>query len=447
MVIWCGGAKSYEATDWRPLAGRSVVIWPDNDEVGVNAAKGIQEIIPSDARGQIPDARDNASLQTERPTENQQSPAVDMNPVGIVSPVEIVTLPDSVLPEKWDLADDLPQGWTAETVRQMIQGAMPERNAQTPQNQPNRTSEVDFQTAPLSQQTPERQYNPIEAKTLEYLRQEINPEKQTWLREDYSQKLLKLAADDPFKALAKWKRITRDNSFNPFLKEEAPPQDLKAQDDAQQKPLGDAHALDRGRDAKAAIAAQEFIALTEKHAPYALPWPEQNQIRERMDALAEENLKFKAFTDAIEQSGSKAALERLDLELYTRGIEMNRSRDPYAEPLSSADVLHRLQNAAAAPESGIRDDNDLIKIREQDSKTTAAAQEFITLSDLHKSGKLPWQEELKISEKLGSLADENLKYKTFSDTIQKSGSKAAMDRLETELYIYEVASRDRGRDM
>lgn len=34
VVSWCGGGKSWAKTDWMPLAGRRVVLWPDNDPQG-----------------------------------------------------------------------------------------------------------------------------------------------------------------------------------------------------------------------------------------------------------------------------------------------------------------------------------------------------------------------------------------------------------------------------
>lgn len=42
-VSWTGGAQAVAATDWQPLSGRSVIIWPDNDIVGRDAAQSIIE--------------------------------------------------------------------------------------------------------------------------------------------------------------------------------------------------------------------------------------------------------------------------------------------------------------------------------------------------------------------------------------------------------------------
>ena len=69
------GAQSPHRTDWTPLAGRDLVIWPDNDEPGAAYA------------------REAALLALK----------------AGASSVRIVDLPDG-LPEGWDLADPVPDG-------------------------------------------------------------------------------------------------------------------------------------------------------------------------------------------------------------------------------------------------------------------------------------------------------------------------------------------------
>lgn len=44
-MTWPGGAKAFGKVDWSPLIGRDVVIWPDNDDAGKNAAKKIAAIL------------------------------------------------------------------------------------------------------------------------------------------------------------------------------------------------------------------------------------------------------------------------------------------------------------------------------------------------------------------------------------------------------------------
>jgi putative DNA primase/helicase len=44
-VTWTAGTGNVNKTDWSPLEGRRVIIWPDNDEPGIKAAKEITEIL------------------------------------------------------------------------------------------------------------------------------------------------------------------------------------------------------------------------------------------------------------------------------------------------------------------------------------------------------------------------------------------------------------------
>lgn len=70
-----GGTSAPGQADWTPLAGRTVVIWPDNDAPGIQHAQKVSELVTA---------------------------------VGAAS-VRIVELPPG-LPAKWDLADPPPPG-------------------------------------------------------------------------------------------------------------------------------------------------------------------------------------------------------------------------------------------------------------------------------------------------------------------------------------------------
>lgn len=85
VVAPMNGAQSPQRTDWQPLAGRTVVIWPDADEPGRGFARKV---------GQLAGAA-GATM------------------------VRIVTVPDGA-PDGWDLADLLPDGWTEETVQRAL---------------------------------------------------------------------------------------------------------------------------------------------------------------------------------------------------------------------------------------------------------------------------------------------------------------------------------------
>lgn len=77
-ITWSGGAKNVDKTDWSPLFGREVVVWPDNDEAGFKAAAQVCDELKKVCASKI--------CMVERPQLFAK------------------------LPEKWDLADPLPEG-------------------------------------------------------------------------------------------------------------------------------------------------------------------------------------------------------------------------------------------------------------------------------------------------------------------------------------------------
>lgn len=81
VVTSMGGADSPRETDWTFLAGRHVVIWPDNDKAGRKFALAVADLART---------------------------------VGAAS-VRIVAVPPGA-PEGWDLADGRPTGWTDGTI-------------------------------------------------------------------------------------------------------------------------------------------------------------------------------------------------------------------------------------------------------------------------------------------------------------------------------------------
>jgi hypothetical protein len=90
VMTWSGGTGSLSKTDWTPLVGRCVTVWPDNDEPGLGAAKKITTIL----------------------TALNKEAGYDLKPMT-------VQLPHG-LPDKWDLADTLPKDMDLQTVRQMV---------------------------------------------------------------------------------------------------------------------------------------------------------------------------------------------------------------------------------------------------------------------------------------------------------------------------------------
>jgi len=77
-MTWPGGTSSVSKADWSPLFGREVVVWPDNDEAGFRAANQVCEELKK----------------------------VCASKICMVERSELF----AKLPEKWDLADPLPEG-------------------------------------------------------------------------------------------------------------------------------------------------------------------------------------------------------------------------------------------------------------------------------------------------------------------------------------------------
>lgn len=87
-MTWIGGAGAVTKSNWEPLQGRKVIIWPDNDQAGYKAAEELCSLLRQ---------------------------------VG-VSSLQLVdkNLLAKELPEKWDLADPLPEGKNEQFLKDML---------------------------------------------------------------------------------------------------------------------------------------------------------------------------------------------------------------------------------------------------------------------------------------------------------------------------------------
>ncbi|MCX4084207.1 DUF6371 domain-containing protein [Rickettsia hoogstraalii] len=98
VVSWMGGSNAADKVNWNQLKGREVIIWPDNDQPGFKAAEVIKD--------KLNKANDH---------------------IGFVSVIDPTTLKfngsayKDLLPEKWDLADRLPEGMTIANVKEAIE--------------------------------------------------------------------------------------------------------------------------------------------------------------------------------------------------------------------------------------------------------------------------------------------------------------------------------------
>lgn len=85
-----GGCKAWKQSDWTPLAGRTVVIWPDNDDPGRIFAKNVAERALKDG----------------------------------AKSVAVVEMTEQ-WPEKWDIADELPPIFFPQDLEEMLAEARP----------------------------------------------------------------------------------------------------------------------------------------------------------------------------------------------------------------------------------------------------------------------------------------------------------------------------------
>lgn len=89
-VTMLNGAQSPHKTNWAPLAGRTVWLWPDNDEAGRKCMAAVAGLLG-------------------------RAGAREVRQINLAAFAEA----DSPLPEKWDAADALAAGWTAERIDEL----------------------------------------------------------------------------------------------------------------------------------------------------------------------------------------------------------------------------------------------------------------------------------------------------------------------------------------
>lgn len=120
VTCWQGGAKAIEHTNWIPLQGRKVILWPDNDQPGVDAMMQIAEML-----------RPSAKLlrMVQNPTD---------------------------APKHWDLAD---ADWTPEFAKEYANTNMVE----VAERMPEPPQEYDYELPPL----PNEEFEYLEAPETE----------------------------------------------------------------------------------------------------------------------------------------------------------------------------------------------------------------------------------------------------------------------------------------
>ncbi|MBL4838241.1 MAG: DUF3987 domain-containing protein [Kordiimonadaceae bacterium] len=134
-----GGSNAARFTDWSPLVGRTVIIWPDNDTPGLKYAHAVAElclkagancvgIIPIRATS-IQKALDSAkallrknSVFTAESTQSTNSAKSALS-TTVTPPFPQKALVETVigtLPTGWDVADAIHEGWQQEHIETLL---------------------------------------------------------------------------------------------------------------------------------------------------------------------------------------------------------------------------------------------------------------------------------------------------------------------------------------
>lgn len=158
VVTWSGGAGAVQKSDWSVLKDKNVIVWPDNDKPGLNAAHKTSEILKKQGHQNV----------------------------------KIVDLP-ATLPYKWDLADKVPEGVNIkETLEKPIKYFEPSLTVE----QQKEKSIIDYMNAELDKGNPL-----ISSRAEKLLREKL--------------------AKDPMGTLETWKvMMGNDKCFTPLSFEE-----------------------------------------------------------------------------------------------------------------------------------------------------------------------------------------------------------------------------------
>lgn len=96
-VTMLNGAQAPAKSDWTPLAGRTVWLWPDNDMPGLDCMAAVADLLTKAGAAKVRMLDLSAFARTPGQDETGQPTLANGMPI----------------PEKWDAADALAQGWTA----------------------------------------------------------------------------------------------------------------------------------------------------------------------------------------------------------------------------------------------------------------------------------------------------------------------------------------------
>lgn len=328
-----------------------------------------------------------------------------------------------------------------------------------------------------------KHYSAQEAETLDYLKDEITPQKYRWLAgsERLCQRLLDLAETKPLAALKEWQEISEDYSFRSSSSEA---QMTSEQKGVKQKVLNYLHAIDTNAKQYEDVYKEDYLSILQVAKKDPLKALQQwhkvsndysfNPFR---DKLSDKEIHLQDYMlQKLEKEGQGFSEEKyaaLTEQLLDNPLKTYQNWHLYGDkifdPISgiskaedeaqslmaqvkdhvSPDVFkHWQETINTSPETVIKECRDLIESNRQNAKVETAAKEFISLSEHYE--KTPWgdSKKSKISEALTQLSATYWKNEKFLAVIESSESKAASIRIRQDIEsLQREQSRSRGVDM
>lgn len=139
-VTMFNGAQSPHKTDWQPLTGRTVFLWPDNDAPGLKCMELVADLVRKVGASEV--RQINLAAFTCTP--------------GHGDAAQPILSDGSPPPEKWDAADAVKDGWTVEHVNLLraTPGFFQAVNATSPA-----TAKKPASNAPDEPENPQRRFH------------------------------------------------------------------------------------------------------------------------------------------------------------------------------------------------------------------------------------------------------------------------------------------------
>ncbi|MGV8948897.1 MAG: AAA family ATPase [Candidatus Paracaedibacter sp.] len=388
VLTWSGGAGNVGKTNWECLAGREITIWPDNDVGGIKAADTLQKIV--------------SSINTEK---------------NLHGSVGIVPLPHS-LPEKWDLADKLPEGWTVDTIKEMIKNVGPTKDIKRAYGQ------NDIKTVST---TPTKAVN-IEKVATQFIELCILYENTPWGEpgeKELSRKIEDFAGkyinNERFKqrveACGNEAVIER---FHTEMEEQKHlMQDIQTPSITSKSSLSK-ESVTPTKDINIEKVATQFIDLCVLYEN--TPWgePGEKELSRKIEDFAGKYMQNEEFRNRIATSGNDIAISRFQ-------IEMEEQIHVLKDDMQSVGLNNETSLAVGSSS------NDINVSYTTDAKINLVANEFVELCVLYEN--TPWGEpgDKETLRKIEKLAGEYMNNEEFRQKIEASKNEIAIERFKSEV--------------